>query len=62
MMTFAQKLLRRLARDERGLTAVEYAVLGGFVVVAIAAAGAVFNTELEAAFQSMFDQIPAPKS
>jgi pilus assembly protein Flp/PilA len=57
-MNFVKRLSRRLARDERGLTAVEYAVLGAVVVAAIVTVGANFETQLGAAFTSMFNAIP----
>lgn len=38
------KLVNRVLRDERGVSAIEYAVLLGVVVVAVAAAGAVLTT------------------
>jgi len=44
------KFLVRAARDEEGLTAVEYAVLGGLVVAAIGTAVAGFATDLTTAF------------
>ncbi len=47
------KFFSRLAADERGLTAVEYAVLGGIVVTAIGLAGASFSTELQSAFADL---------
>ncbi|WP_150291500.1 Flp family type IVb pilin [Sphingobium estronivorans] len=52
------QLLARLKRDERGLTAVEYAVLGAVVVAAIVAVGTNFQTQLGAAFTTMFNSIP----
>ena len=58
MLQFTQRLMWRLIRDEKGLAAVEYAVLGGFVVAAIAAVGASFTTELQAAFTNLFASIP----
>lgn len=54
-----RSLIKGLARDERGLTAVEYAVLGAVVVAAIVTVGANFETQLGAAFTSMFNQIPS---
>jgi pilus assembly protein Flp/PilA len=48
-----------LMNDERGLTAVEYAVLGAFVVAAVAAVGATFKTNLGTAFTSLFSKVPA---
>jgi len=58
MLTYARNTIRRLIRDEAGLAAVEYAVLGGFVVAAIAAVGANFDTALQAAFTNLFASIP----
>ncbi|KMS51124.1 pilus assembly protein [Novosphingobium barchaimii LL02] len=54
MMTSIQKLMIRLRSDERGLTAVEYAVLGAIVVAAIGAVGAAFRSSLIAAFARIF--------
>jgi len=58
MLTITRNAISRLIRDETGLAAVEYAVLGGFVVAAIAAVGANFSTELQAAFTNLFASIP----
>lgn len=55
MMNAILNVMARLRRDERGLTAVEYAVLGGIVVLAITAATATFGTNLTNAFTNMFD-------
>lgn len=61
MMTkFSSKLLTRLVRDEKGLAAVEYAVLGAIVVGAIVAIGGDFETNLAAAFTALFNSINAP--
>ncbi|WP_375196605.1 Flp family type IVb pilin [Sphingobium sp.] len=57
-MKTVKSLIRKLARDEKGLTAVEYAVLGAVVVAAIVAVGANFQTQLGAAFSTMFNTIP----
>lgn len=54
MIDFTRKLMARLAADERGLTAVEYAVLGAIVVGAITAIGATFRADLAAAFTALF--------
>ncbi|WP_394660008.1 Flp family type IVb pilin [uncultured Novosphingobium sp.] len=48
------KLFARLATDDRGLTAVEYAVLGAIVVAAIGVVGTQFQTGLGAAFGKLF--------
>lgn len=54
MMIKTVKLVRRILGDEAGLTAVEYAVLGGIIVAAIGVAAASFETNLTAAFNDMF--------
>jgi pilus assembly protein Flp/PilA len=46
MNDLVNKFFARLAADERGLTAVEYAVLGAIVVGVIAVAGVSFGSEL----------------
>jgi pilus assembly protein Flp/PilA len=56
MIKFTRKLLSNLARDTRGLTAVEYAVLGAIVVAAIVAIGDTFKSDLATAFGHLFDQ------
>ncbi|WP_288418403.1 Flp family type IVb pilin [uncultured Novosphingobium sp.] len=50
------KLFARLAADDRGLTAVEYAVLGAIVVAAIVAVGTQFETGLDTAFKKLFNK------
>jgi len=55
MITYAKQLLNGLARDERGLTSVEYAVLGGIVVSALVLVGAAFTADLGTAFGALFD-------
>ena len=55
MLKHTRNLLTRLRKDTRGLTAVEYAVLGAMVVGAIGLVGTQFNADLTAAFGAMFD-------
>jgi pilus assembly protein Flp/PilA len=50
LRNIVSKFLVRVARDEEGLTAVEYAVLGGLIVAAIGAAVTAFAADLSAAF------------
>lgn len=52
-MIAIRKLLVRLMNDERGLTAVEYAVLGAIVVGVVGTAGRAFGVELSAAFAGL---------
>lgn len=54
MMIKTVKLVRRILGDEAGLTAVEYAVLGGIIVAAIGVAAASFQGNLTTAFNDMF--------
>ncbi len=53
------RFIRLLARDERGVSALEYSVLAGIVVVAVAAAGAIFGGTdgLPALFQNMVNHV-----
>lgn len=56
MKDMVLKFMIRLQTDERGLTAVEYAVLGAIVVGAIVTVGGQFETDLGAAFGKLFSQ------
>lgn len=53
------RFLRFLSRDERGVSALEYSVLAGIVVVAVAAAGAIFGGTdgLPALFSNMITHV-----
>lgn len=53
MITSIRNILTRLRNDDRGLTAVEYAVLGGIVVGVLATAGATFSGALGTAFTGL---------
>jgi pilus assembly protein Flp/PilA len=52
-----RKLLKAMVRDERGVSAMEYAVLAGIVVVALGAAAVTFNTKIAAMFTTMFTSV-----
>lgn len=56
MKDMVLKFLVRLKTDERGLTAVEYAVLGAIVVGGIVAVGGDFKADLATAFGKLFSQ------
>ena len=58
MINTIHKLMAKLATDTRGLTAVEYAVLGAIVVGAIVAIGTQFKADLATAFGNLFDTTP----
>jgi pilus assembly protein Flp/PilA len=57
MITSVRNILARLRSDERGLTAVEYAVLGGIVVGVLATAGVTFSGALSDAFEGLVKNI-----
>ncbi len=56
MMKSIRNFVSRIRSDEHGLTAVEYAVLGGIVVGAIVLIGGTFESELQGAFTNLFNQ------
>ncbi len=58
MMNSIRNFVSRVRSDERGLTAVEYAVLGGIIVAALVAVGGVFSTGLSGAFTRLFASVP----
>ncbi len=52
-----RQLIHNLWRDQRGVTALEYAVLAGVVVVAVVAAGVVLKAQLVVAFTAVMTAI-----
>ncbi len=54
---FSTAWIRRLAGDQKGLAAVEYAVLGAIVVGAITAIGIPFKAALASAFEALFNTV-----
>ena len=53
MINKTRIMLKQLIKDERGLTAVEYAVLGGIIVGALTTIGLAFTGELTTAFADL---------
>jgi pilus assembly protein Flp/PilA len=51
------KFLKVFVRDERGVSAIEYAILAGIVVVALTAVGATFNSSMGTLFTTLFANI-----
>jgi pilus assembly protein Flp/PilA len=53
------QFIKSLARDERGVSALEYSVLAGIVVIAVVAAGAIFsgNGGLPSLFSNMITKV-----
>lgn len=50
MLKIVSKVMVRLARDERGVSAVEYAILAALIVAGLNAAVGGFTTELATKF------------
>jgi pilus assembly protein Flp/PilA len=53
------QFIKSLSRDERGVTALEYAVLAGLVVVALVAVGVIFTPGLTGVFQNLITKVTA---
>ncbi|KXV10932.1 pilus assembly protein [Caballeronia megalochromosomata] len=54
-----QKLLKAFVRDERGVSAMEYAILAGIVVVALVAVGSAFSTNMQDVFSNLTTKVKA---
>lgn len=52
-----QKLLKAFVRDERGVSAMEYAILAGIVVVALTLVGSTFSTNLQSVFDNLTTKV-----
>lgn len=52
-----RKILKAFVRDERGVSALEYAIMAGIVVVALTAVGAGFKTSISSLFTTLFANI-----
>ncbi|MEC5318919.1 Flp family type IVb pilin [Brenneria populi subsp. brevivirga] len=52
-----RKLFKALQKDERGVSALEYAILAGVIVVVVAAALGTFGDKLTTAFGNLGDKI-----
>jgi pilus assembly protein Flp/PilA len=53
------KFIKAFVRDERGVSAMEYAILAGIVVVALTAVGLTFSGSMTGLFNSLFAKITA---
>lgn len=51
------KNLRHFARDERGATAIEYALIAGFISVVFVVAATSIGTKLNATFTTVRDNL-----
>jgi pilus assembly protein Flp/PilA len=57
-----RKFINWFVRDERGVSAMEYAVLAGIVAVALGGVGVAFGTNVGLMFGTMFTAITAQQS
>jgi pilus assembly protein Flp/PilA len=60
--TIMRAFLTSICSDERGISAMEYALMAGFVGIALAGIGAAFGTNVSSLFASMWTQILATAS
>ncbi len=51
------KFLKAFVRDERGVSAMEYAILAGIIVVALTAVSATFTSSVSSMFTNLFTKI-----
>ncbi|MDR5762699.1 Flp family type IVb pilin [Caballeronia sp. LZ035] len=51
------KLIKAFVRDERGVSAMEYAILAGIVVVALVAVGTAFSTNMQTIFTNLTTKV-----
>jgi pilus assembly protein Flp/PilA len=52
-----RKIFKAFVRDERGVSAMEYAVLAGIIVVALVAVGSTFTTGFTSVFNTLFTNV-----
>jgi pilus assembly protein Flp/PilA len=52
-----RKLLKMFVRDERGVSAMEYAVLAGIVVLALGGMASAFSGSISSMFSNLFQQV-----
>ncbi len=52
-----RKLFKAFVRDERGVSAMEYAVLAGIVVIALGGMASTFGSSISLMFSNLFSQV-----
>lgn len=62
MMQFTRQFIARLKKDERGLAAIEYAVLGAILVAGIVLMGGELSTALQTAAGKVTSAVTAAGS
>jgi pilus assembly protein Flp/PilA len=54
----AVRIIIKFLRDQSGVTAIEYAVLGGMLAVAIIVGASALGTQLNVTYQGVADSFP----
>jgi pilus assembly protein Flp/PilA len=57
-----RQLFNRFIRDTRGVSALEYAILAGLIVGAVATGATLLNTNLAAMFTALNTEVTAAKA
>ena len=57
-----RKLMKAFVRDERGVSAMEYAVLAGIVVLALGAMASAFNSSITTMFNDLFTKVTSAQN
>ena len=57
-----RKLLKTFVRDERGVSAMEYAVLAGIVVLALGGMGVSYKANILLLFNGLYTQVTTAQS
>jgi len=57
-----RQFFKKFVRDERGVTALEYAILAGIIVAAVVAGAGYLSTGLKSGFASLSNQITSAAS
>jgi pilus assembly protein Flp/PilA len=52
-----RNFFKAFVRDERGVSAMEYAVLAGIVVIALGGMASAFKGSITSMFSNLFDQV-----
>ncbi|WP_118182322.1 Flp family type IVb pilin [Paraburkholderia phosphatilytica] len=57
-----RKLFKAFVRDERGVSAMEYAIMAGIVAVALTAVGTAFSSNISSLFTTMNTKVTTAAS
>lgn len=57
-----RNFFKQFVRDERGVSAMEYAIMAGIVAVALLAVGSAFNTSITTLFTNMEAKVTSASS